>query len=59
MDAVNIILEAMKKGNKPMSAGQIVESTGLDRKEVDKVMKKMKTEGKIVSPIRCYWEPVK
>lgn len=53
------ILDAMKKAGKPMSAGQIADATGIDRKEVDKGMKKLKTDGSIVSPKVCYWEPAK
>ncbi len=51
------VLEAMKAAGKPMSAGQIADASGLERKEVDKAMKVLKTEEKIVSPKRCYWEP--
>jgi hypothetical protein len=40
-----------------MSAGQIAEAGGIDRKEVDKAMKKLKTDGKIVSPKNCFWQP--
>ncbi len=57
MDSVTTVLEAMNKAGKPLSAGEITELTGLDRKEVDKVMKQLKKEDKIVSPKRCYWEP--
>jgi biotin operon repressor len=53
------VLTTMKKAGKPLSAGQISEMTGIERKEIDKVMKKLKTEGKIVSPKNCYWEPAK
>ena len=28
-----------------------------DRKEIDKAFKQLKEEGKIVSPVRCKWEP--
>lgn len=42
-----------------MSAGQIAEISGLDRKEIDKAMKVLKDEELIVSPKRCYWEPKK
>ena len=38
-----------------MSAGQIAEKTGLDRKIVDKAMSKLKTEEKIISRVRCFW----
>ena len=51
------VLAAMQAAGKAMSAGQIAEAAGLDKKEVDKAMKILKTEEKIVSPKRCYWEP--
>jgi hypothetical protein len=56
MDAKNIVLEVLKKAGNPLSAGQIAEISGLDRKEVDKAMKVLKDEELIVSPKRCYWE---
>ncbi|MCA0446810.1 MAG: Rrf2 family transcriptional regulator [Bacteroidetes bacterium] len=59
MDNKTQILETMKKAGKPLSNGQIAELSGIDRKEVDKLMTKLKTEGSIVSPVRCYWEPAK
>ena len=51
------VLATMQAAGKPMSAGQIAEAAGLDRKEVDKAMKVLKTDEMIVSPKRCYWEP--
>lgn len=57
MDTAGKILAAMKKAAKPMSAGQLAEALKADRKEIDKAMKTLKTEGKIVSPKNCYWEP--
>jgi GTP-sensing pleiotropic transcriptional regulator CodY len=59
MDPVEKVLEAIKKAGQPVSAGQIVDLSGLDRKEVDKAMKKLKTAGVITSPKNCYWEPAK
>ncbi|MBN2484375.1 MAG: HTH domain-containing protein [Bacteroidales bacterium] len=59
METIEKVLEAMKSANKALSAGQISELTGIDRKEIDKAMKKLKTDGKIVSPKVCYWEPAK
>ncbi len=56
MDNYETILEFFNKSDKPVSAGQIATETGIDRKEVDKVMKALKTEEKIVSPKKCYWE---
>ena len=56
MDNYEIIVDFFNKAEKPVSAGQIAEATGIDRKEVDKVMKTLKKEEKIVSPKVCYWE---
>ena len=52
-----IVLDTMKKAGKPLKGGEIVELCGLDKKEVDKIMKVLKKEELIVSPKRCYWEP--
>lgn len=55
MNTEDQIVETLKQSEKPMSAGQISEKTGLDRKLVDKTMTKLKTEERIVSPQRCFW----
>ena len=57
MSTEETVLETMKNAGEPLNAGKIVELSGLDRKAVDKAMKKLKGEGQIVSPKRCYWEP--
>ena len=59
MEAKDTVLGVMQKEGKALSAGQIAEKSGLDRKEVDKTMKILKKEELIVSPKRCYWEPKK
>ena len=56
MDNYQKVLDFFEKADKPLSAGQVAEGTGIDRKEVDKIMKTLKQEEKIVSPKRCYWE---
>ena len=59
MSQVNTVLETLAKAGKPLKAGEIAELSGLDKKEVDKAMKELKAEEKIVSPKRCFWEPKK
>ena len=59
MEIIEKVLGVMKKAGKALSAGQIAEIAGIERKEVDKAMKKLKTDGTIVSPKNCYWEPKK
>jgi len=51
------VLDAMRKAGEPLNAGKIAELTGLDKKEVEKAMTKLKTAGTIVSPKRCFWTP--
>lgn len=51
------VLDTMKSANKPLKAGEIAELSGFDKKEVEIVMKSLKSENLIVSPKRCYWEP--
>lgn len=39
----------------PMKAGDIAKSTGLDKKEVDKAIKKLVADGRLESPKRCFY----
>ncbi len=57
MSSKDQVLGAMKGAGKALKAGEIAELSNLDKKEVDKAMKELKTEGLIVSPKRCFWEP--
>lgn len=57
MDITEKVLDVMRQAGEPVNAGKIAELGGLDRKEVDKAMNKLKKEEKIVSPKRCYWTP--
>ncbi|MDJ0811609.1 MAG: hypothetical protein QNJ48_01310 [Desulfobacterales bacterium] len=57
MDAADKVLDTMKKAGEALNTGKIVELSGMDRKEVEKAMKTLKKEERIVSPKRCYWQP--
>ena len=56
MDNIEIILKALKDAGKALKGGEIAEITGIDKKEVDKAIKKLKAEDKIVSPKMCFYE---
>ncbi len=56
-EATATVLEAMRAAGEPVSAGQVAETTGLDRKVVDKAMNALKKTGEIESPVRCKWQP--
>ncbi len=57
MGVAEKVLEIMLAEGQPLNAGKIAEIGGLDRKDLDKAMTKLKKEEKIVSPKRCYWIP--
>ena len=57
MDVKATVLKTMKDAGKPVSAGEVEKLLKADRKEIDKAFKALKEEGKIVSPVRCKWEP--
>lgn len=56
MDNYNVVLDFFKKADKPVKAGDVAEATGVEKKEVDKIMTKLKNEDIIISPKRCFWE---
>lgn len=57
METKDKVLDAMKAAGKPVKAVELAEMIGLDKKEVDKAMKILKTEGAIESPKVCFWQP--
>ena len=57
MSDTDKVLDAMKKAGEPVSAGQVAEMAGLDRKVVDKAMNELKKQELIESPVRCKWAP--
>lgn len=59
MEIKEQVLATMNEAGKPLSAGEVEKLAGLERKDVDKAFKELKAEGKIVSPVRCKWEPTK
>jgi DNA-binding MarR family transcriptional regulator len=52
------VLDAMKNEGKPMRPGEIAKKAEMDKDEVSKIIDKLKKEGKVASPKRCFYEPV-
>lgn len=59
METTEKILKALADAGKPMKAGELAEITGIDKKDVDNAIKKLKKEEKVTSPKVCYYEPKK
>ena len=56
-DQKETILEAMKKAGKPVRPGDVAEATGIEKKEVSKIISALKKEGKVISPKNCFYQP--
>jgi len=57
MGEVELVFKVLKEAGKPLKSKEIAEMAGIDKKEVDKAIKILKKEGKIISPKRCYYAP--
>ena len=54
-DKEKLVLDAFKKLGKAVRPGDIAKETGIEKKELSKIIKKLKEEGKIIVPKRCYY----
>ncbi|WP_195971342.1 HTH domain-containing protein [Clostridium thermobutyricum] len=55
MDIKEKVLEVLNNSEEPLKGGQIAEISGIDKKEIDKAIKELKKEEKIISPKRCFY----
>jgi len=56
MDNNQIIIETFKTAKKPLKAGELSDLSGIEKKEVEKLIKKMTIEGQLYSPTRCFYD---
>ncbi|WP_406661817.1 transcriptional regulator [Methanolobus sp. ZRKC3] len=52
------VLDALKDAGKPLRPGEIAEATGIESKEVSKILKKLKNSDAVCSPKRCFYAHV-
>ncbi len=55
MENSELILKAMGKAGKPLKGGEISDLSGVAKPAVDKTLKDLQKQGKIISPKRCYY----
>ena len=55
MDDKQKVIDTFKNSEEPLNAKKVSELSGVEKKEVDKIMKELKKDETIVSPKRCYW----
>ncbi len=53
------VLKTMVEAGTPLRPGDVVEKTGFEKEVVAKAIDKLKKEGKIFSPKRCFYAPAK
>lgn len=56
MSSLDSVLQVLKSSPTALKSGEISEKTGIDKKEVDKMIKKLVTDGVVISPKRCFYE---
>ncbi len=56
METIEIVLKTIKDSEVPLKGGEIVEKSGLAKKDVDKAIKQLKIDEKIFSPKRCFYD---
>ena len=56
MEKLELVIKTLKEAGKALKAGEVADLSGLPKAEVEKVFGQLKKEGKIVSPVRCFWE---
>jgi predicted transcriptional regulator len=49
------VLSIMKQSPDPLKAGEIAEMAGLEKEIVTKSINRLKKDGLIISPKRCYY----
>ena len=55
METKAIVMKTLKESGKPLKSAEIASLAGIDKTEVDKILKALKKEDKIVSPKVCYY----
>ncbi len=55
-DQAKFVLEAMKAQDKELKTADIAKITGIEKDKVSKIISKLKKEGLVYSPKRCYYK---
>ncbi len=55
MDTKSLVLKTLNESGNPMKSAEIAAKAGIEKAEVDKVIKILKKEDKITSPKNCFY----
>jgi len=51
-----VVLEALKTQQKEMKTAEIAQITGIQKDKISKIISKLKKQGLVYSPKRCYYK---
>lgn len=57
MEVNDKIIEILTLKGEPMKSVEISETSGIEKKEIDKAIKKMVSDDILESPKRCFYQP--
>lgn len=57
METTELVYKTLAEAGKPLKGAEIAELAGIDKKDVDNAIKKLKKEERIISPKVCYYQP--
>ena len=55
METTALVLKTLKESPKPLKSAEIASVSGIEKTEVDKIIKILKKEDKITSPKVCFY----
>jgi DNA-binding IscR family transcriptional regulator len=55
METTALVLKTLKESPKPLKSAEIATLAGIEKTEVDKIIKILKKEDKITSPKVCFY----
>jgi hypothetical protein len=55
METIEVVFKTLGASKDPLKSGDIAAKSGIDKVEVDKALKKLVKEEKVISPIRCFY----
>ncbi len=59
METSEVVISTLTASGKPLRAGEIAEIANVNKKEVEKAIKKLTAEGILYSPVRCFYDLMK
>jgi DNA replicative helicase MCM subunit Mcm2 (Cdc46/Mcm family) len=56
MESKEKIIKAFEDAGKPLRTSEVAEMTGIEKKEAEKAIKKLKDQGVLYSPKMCFYD---